>query len=83
MWGCEMDQCDSGMGPIVGCCECNEELSDFIKGGEFPDKPRSITLSKTIAPCSGGGGCCPTVNRTVILRILLSQMTLRQCNDYI
>jgi hypothetical protein len=78
-----MDECDSGMGPVVGFCECSEELSDSITGGEFPDKLRSIASSKTIAPWSGGEGCCPTVNRTVIMRILLSPMRVRQCNDCI
>lgn len=41
-----MDQSDSGMGPVVGCCERNEELSDSIKAGEFLGKLCSITLSK-------------------------------------
>jgi len=35
VWGCGLDSCDSGLGPVVGFCEYNNEPSSSIKGREF------------------------------------------------
>ena len=37
MWGYGMDPAVSGQGQVVGTCECGNEPSDSIKGGEFLD----------------------------------------------
>jgi hypothetical protein len=31
----DLDRSESGRGQLAGCCECGNELSDFIKCGEF------------------------------------------------
>ena len=33
MGGCELDLSVSEYGPIAACCQCDNELSDFIKCG--------------------------------------------------
>jgi hypothetical protein len=34
-WGHGLDQSGAGQGQVVGCCECGDEPSGFIKCGEF------------------------------------------------
>jgi hypothetical protein len=41
---------------VVGACECSNERSASIKGGEVPDELRACQLlRKDCAPCSYGG----------------------------
>jgi hypothetical protein len=47
MWGsrvgkCGLDSCDSGQGPIEGCCEHGNELSGSLNGGDFVDQLSDI-----------------------------------------
>ena len=35
MWEHGLDQSGSGWGQVAGTCECGNELSGCIKGGEF------------------------------------------------
>jgi hypothetical protein len=33
--GCELDASGSGLGPVMGCCEYDNEPSGSVKGGKF------------------------------------------------
>ena len=37
VWGYGLDRAGSGQGQVAGTCECGNEPSDSIKGGEFLD----------------------------------------------
>jgi hypothetical protein len=37
MWEYGLDRAGSGYGQVAGACECGNELSVFIKFGEFLD----------------------------------------------
>jgi hypothetical protein len=39
-YGLGLDRLGSGQGQVAGCCECGNEPSGSIKGGEFLDQVR-------------------------------------------
>jgi hypothetical protein len=43
---CGLDKCGSGQGPVLDCCECGNDPSDSIKGGEFHDELSDCSLLK-------------------------------------
>ena len=40
-WGDGLNRPGSGWGQVAGCCECCNELSGFIKCGEFLERLRT------------------------------------------
>ena len=53
MWGHRLDRAGSGQVQVAGACECGNELSGFIKCGEFLDQLKTNwLLKKDSAPWS-------------------------------
>jgi hypothetical protein len=41
-----LDRAGSGLGQVAGTCECGNELSDFIKFGEFLEYLKMVNFSR-------------------------------------
>jgi hypothetical protein len=46
--GCELDSSGSGQGPVADCFESGNETSSSIKGGEFLNKLRVLSLRRIV-----------------------------------
>ena len=45
-WEYGLDRAGSGQGQVAGTCECGNELSGYIKCGEFLDQLKNVQLLK-------------------------------------
>ena len=53
MWGHGLDGAGCGQGHVAGCCECGNEPSGSIKGGEFLDQTETRFASQEGLCCMG------------------------------